>query len=264
MGGELTLDAEFRRLQEELLQKRAEAEDLEASYASMTAERNAALAEQERLQEEVESLHKENLELQMKLDTAFQNRNDSSVSQLTTEQNAMLRNELEKAEDEAASLRERVSALTKEYTVSVGRVCNIQDTKADLTAQLTRAQTQVDVLTEQVNKLQKMEQLAINYKKQLQEDRSSRDMEMLQRRIRELETAARDTHETESKMAQLVNENRSLQNDVLQYQQRLQEVEMIEGNERQTEEKLENAEVRAKELQQDVIILRDSLIEDGI
>ena len=65
-------------------------------------------------------------------------------------------------------------------------------------------------------------------------------------------------------MAQLVNENRSLQNDVLQYQQRLQEVEMIEGNERQTEEKLENAEVRAKELQQDVIILRDSLIEDGI
>ena len=113
------VDAEFRRLQEELLQKKAEAEDLEASYVSMTAERNAALAEQERLQEELESLRKENLELQMKLDTASRSKSDGSVVQLTTEQSVRLRDELEKAEDEAASLRERMSSLTKEYSVSV-------------------------------------------------------------------------------------------------------------------------------------------------
>ena len=90
----------------------------------------------------------------------------------------------------------------------------------------------MEVLTEQVTQLQKMEQLAITYKKQLQEDRSGRDVEMLQRRIRELETATQDTHETETKMAQLVAENRSLQNDVLQYQQRLQEVSMERMDER--------------------------------
>ena len=108
---------------------------------------------------------------------------------------------------------------------------NSQDSKAELNAQLTRAQTQVEVLTEQVTQLQKMEQLAITYKKQLQEDRSGRDVEMLQGRIRELETAAHDTHEAETKMSQLVAENRSLQNDVLQYQQRLQEVSMKRMNE---------------------------------
>ena len=113
------VDVEFRRLQEELLQKKAEAEDLEASYVSVTAERNAALAEQERLQEELKSLRTENLELQMKLDTALQRKSDGSAVQLTTEQSARLRDELEKAEDEAANLRERVSSLTKEYSVSV-------------------------------------------------------------------------------------------------------------------------------------------------
>ena len=116
-----SLDAEFRRLQEELLQKKAEAEDLEASCAAVTSERNAALAEQERLQEEIKSLRKENLELQMKLDTALRSKSDGSVVQLTTEQSVRLRNELEKAEDESASLRERLSSLTKEYSVSV---CN--------------------------------------------------------------------------------------------------------------------------------------------
>lgn len=113
-----SVEAEYRRLQEELLQKKAEAEDLEASCASITAERNAALAEQERLQEEVESLRKENLELQMKLEAALRNKSDGSALQLTTEQSARLRDELEKAEDEAAGLRERVNSLTKEYTVS--------------------------------------------------------------------------------------------------------------------------------------------------
>lgn len=62
------------------------------------------------------------------------------------------------------------------------------------------------------------------YKKQLQENRSGRDLELLQRRIRELEAAAQDSLDTEAKMKQLVGENRSLQNDVLGYQQRLQEV----------------------------------------
>lgn len=90
----------------------------------------------------------------------------------------------------------------------------------------------MEVLTEQVSQLQKMEQLAIAYKKQLQEDRSGRDVEMLHRRIRELEAAAQDTHETETKVTQLVGENRSLQNDVLQYQQRLQIVRIKRIDER--------------------------------
>ena len=80
------------------------------------------------------------------------------------------------------------------------------------------------MLTEQVTQLQKMEQLVNAYKKQLQENRSGRDLELLQRRIRELEAAAQDSLDTEAKMKQLVGENRSLQNDVLRYQQRLQEV----------------------------------------
>ena len=82
----------------------------------------------------------------------------------------------------------------------------------------------MEVLTEQVTQLQKMEQLVSTYKKQLQENRSGRDLELLQRRIRELEAAAQDSLDTEAKMKQLVGENRSLQNDVLGYQQRLQEV----------------------------------------
>ena len=96
------VDVEFRRLQEELLQKKAEAEDLEASYVSVTAERNAALAEQERLQEELKSLRTENLELQMKLDTALQSKSDGSAVQLTTEQSARLRDDTSRSVNRAS------------------------------------------------------------------------------------------------------------------------------------------------------------------